>query len=220
MPKPRPNLSGEGWPARRRAMVRTQIVKRGVDDPRVLAAMERVPREEFVPREEIDQACDDCPLPISCDQTISQPFTVAYMAAALNLRGTERVLEIGTGCGYGAAVLAELAAEVHTIERWPQLAHDARSRLKRLGYQNVHVHLGDGAQGLSEFAPYDAICVTAGAETLPPAYQRQLSLGGRLVIPIGDPGQGRQMLKYTRRQDYFDLENLGNFAFVPLIGEG
>lgn len=207
------------WSDERREMVRSQIAARGIRDSRVLAAMETVPREEFVPPDMRNRACDDGPLPIGHQQTISQPLTVAFMAEALQLMGDEKVLEIGTGSGYGAAVLSRLAKEIHTIERLEDLASAARKRLARLGYSNVWVHRGDGTLGLPEYAPYDAICVTASPETLPEAYQGQLTEGGRLVIPVGDLHYGQQMMRYTKNGGELLRENLGEFSFVPLIGK-
>lgn len=200
-------------------MVQSQIAARGIHNARVLAAMETVPREEFVPEDLRGQAYDDGPLPIGRGQTISQPLTVAFMAQALQLLGDEKVLEIGTGCGYGAAVLSLLAKEVHTVERLPELAEAARERLARLGFANVHVHVGDGSLGWPEQAPYHAICVTAAAASVPLPLQGQLTEGGRLVIPVGETHRGQQMMRYTLLGCEFLTENLGQFSFVPLIAE-
>lgn len=201
----------------RHRMVETQIRARGVRDARVLAAMTHVPREEFVPAELRDQAFVDHPLPIGGGQTISQPFTVAFMAEALLLNGTEKVLEIGTGSGYAAAVLSRLAAEVHTIERIPELARTAQATLKRLGYRNVHVHTGDGTLGLPQEAPFDAIVVTASGDHLPAPFKSQLAAGGRIVMPVGDEGS-QTMFRWTSTPDGLATEDLGGFLFVPLIG--
>lgn len=201
----------------RRRMVETQIRARGVRDARVLAAMTHVPREEFVPAELSDQAFVDHPLPIGSGQTISQPFTVAFMAEAMLLNGTEKVLEIGTGSGYAAAVLSGLAAEVHTIERLPELARTAQATLKRLGYRNVHVHTGDGTLGLPQEAPFDAIVVTASGDHLPAPFKSQLAAGGRIVMPVGDEGSQR-MFRWTSTPAGLVAEDLGGFLFVPLIG--
>jgi protein-L-isoaspartate(D-aspartate) O-methyltransferase len=198
-------------------MVKSQIAARGIHNSLVLAAMESVPREEFVPEELRKHAYEDGPLPIGQGQTISQPLTVAFMAQALQLTGSEKVLEIGTGCGYGAAVLSRLAKEVHTVERLSELAEAARERLARLGFANVHVHVGDGSLGWPEHAPYDAICVTAAAASVPLPLQGQLAAGGRLVIPVGDSHRGQQMMRYTLFGCEFLTENLGLFSFVPLI---
>jgi protein-L-isoaspartate(D-aspartate) O-methyltransferase len=178
--------------------------------------MEWVPREEFVPLELQDLAYEDRALPIGLDQTISQPYTVAYMCAAARLAATDKVLEIGTGSGYGAAVLSLLADEVHTIERIEELHQVARERLERLGYRNVRAYLDDGTLGLPQEAPFNAIIVTAGAEAIPEAYQDQLAEGGRLIIPVG-PSSHQQMLRLTRRGNTFDREDLGSFGFVPLV---
>lgn len=202
---------------RRRQMVEADLRERGLRDPRVLAAMSRVPREEFVPDSLRDVAYDDRPLPIGFGQTISQSFTVAFMLDALSLCGGENVLEIGTGSGYTAAILSRLARVVHTVERVPELAGEAESRLHRLRYDNVHVHLSDGTLGLPEHAPFDAIVVTAAAKALPPPLRDQLTVGGRIVIPIGDSG-GQTLYRFTNTEDGFESEILGRFAFVPLIG--
>jgi len=203
----------------RQRMVETQVERRGIRDSRVLAAMETVPREEFVPEHLRERAYEDGPLPIGQGQTISQPLTVAFMAEALQLTGGERVLEIGTGSGYGAAILGRLAKEVHTVERLPALAEGARERLERLGFANVHVHLGDGSLGWPEAAPYQAICVTAAPAAVPKTLQDQLAAGGRLVIPVGDTHRGQQMMRYTLRGGELLEEELGEFSFVPLIGK-
>ncbi len=204
----------------RQQMVLQNLERRGIVDPRVLAAMNQVPREEFVPADLRDQAYADRALPLEDGQTISQPFTVACMCQALQLSHQDQVLEVGTGSGYGAAVLSRLAAQVHSIERIPELAEAACERLARLGYANVQVHVGDGSLGLADEAPFDAICVTAAARELPQAYRRQLAEGGRILIPL-DCGPGRQTLtRITRRGDELRREELGTFAFVPLIGEG
>lgn len=203
----------------RQRMVDEQIRDRGITDQRVLDALRAVPREEFVRDDLRDEAYADGPLPIGCLQTISQPFTVAFMCAALQLRGDEKVLEIGAGSGYSAAVLSHLAREVFTIERIPQLAESARRRLARLGYKNVHVVTGDGTLGLPSAAPFDAIVVTAGAHALPPAYVDQLREQGRIVIPIGADRYCQLMQRFTKRPSGLQVESLGDFAFVPLIGE-
>jgi protein-L-isoaspartate(D-aspartate) O-methyltransferase len=200
----------------RHNMVVEQLERRGICDPRVLEAMEWVPREAFVPPELIDLAYDDRALPIGLDQTISQPYTVAFMCQEARLTADDKVLEIGTGSGYGAAVLSLLAREVHTVERLEPLFHQAQARLTRLGYENVRVYLDDGTRGLPNEAPFDAVIVTAGAETLPKCYQDQLADGGRLVIPIGPPAY-QEMVRITRRGATFDREDIGSFGFVPLV---
>ncbi len=200
-------------------MVDEQLVARGIHDRLVLQAMNSVPREEFVSAELQSQAYKDWPLPIGSGQTISQPYTVAFMTEALQLAGSERVLEIGTGSGYAAAVLARIAGEVHTIERIPSLAQESRDRLARLGFENVFVHTANGTLGLPDHAPFDAIIVAEGADDLPVHYIQQLADGGRIVIPIGPFPTSQTMYRFTRRGSEIDSERLGQFAFVPLIGE-
>jgi protein-L-isoaspartate(D-aspartate) O-methyltransferase len=201
----------------RQAMVSTQLVGRGIDDERVLAAMACVPRHLFVPEELCAQAYEDRALPIEEGQTISQPFIVALMAQALALAGDERVLEIGAGSGYAAAVLSLLAAEVYTIERWPALAATAERRLHDLGYRNVHVFVGDGTAGLPEYAPFNAIVVAAASPWAPRPLREQLADGGRLIIPVG--GRDEQLLlRLTRHGDEVRTERLSGVRFVPLIG--
>jgi protein-L-isoaspartate(D-aspartate) O-methyltransferase len=200
-------------------MVRTQLEARGISDQRVLDAMLAVPREAFVPQDLRPYAYDDTPLQIGYGQTISQPFTVAFMAEALQLIGSEKVLEVGTGSGYGAAVLSRLARVVFTVERISALGDRARARLEQLGYGNVHVCIANGTLGLPDQAPFDAIVVTAGAEELPPDYWRQLADGGRIVIPLGHTPMSQRMCRFTRRADDVEVEDLGSFAFVPLIGQ-
>lgn len=200
-------------------MVAEQLRTREIVDERVLEAMSHVPRESFVPEDLIAEAYDDCPLPIGCSQTISQPFTVAFMCQALQLTGEEVVLEIGTGSGYGAAVLASLAKTVYTIERIPELAESAAKRLARLGYDNVHVRAGDGTLGWPDASPFEGIVVTAGGDTLPQPYVDQLALGGRIVIPLGTYPWGQAMYRFTKTAAGMDSENLGGFTFVPLIGK-
>lgn len=203
----------------RARMVECQLRKRGIANEHVLAAMADVPREEFVPVAMSERAYDDCPVPIGWEQTISQPYTVAFMCEALRLTGTERVLEIGTGSGYAAAVLSLLAKEVFTVERITSLAEHARARLHRLGYDNVAVFAGDGSVGLPDQAPFDGIVVTAGAAELPQPFATQLSEGGRIVIPIGRTPFAQAMFRFTKRGAHLQSEKLGGFAFVPLIGE-
>ncbi len=205
--------------SRRQRMVSDHLRSRDIIDPAVLAAFARVPREEFVPESLVDQAYADIPLPIGSGQTISQPYVVAMTAQALELRGHERVLEIGTGSGYAAAVLASLARDVVTVERIPELAKSAAERLARLGFHNVHVHQGDGTLGWAINAPYEAICVAAGAPRPPRALLEQLAIGGRLVIPHGDADN--QRLVRIRRKDELTYveEDLGQVRFVPLIGD-
>jgi protein-L-isoaspartate(D-aspartate) O-methyltransferase len=214
---------GEGNPEAREArerMVREQILARGVDDPRVLAAMRALPREEFVPDGDRARAYADGPIVIGHEQTISQPYVVAAMIAALELRGTEKVLEVGAGSGYAAAVLGRVAREVWAIERIEALATAARERIARLGIPNVHVVHGDGTQGLPEHAPFDAILVSAGGPVIPPALVEQLALGGRLLMPVGSttgdmPEQSLIRLVHTDRG--IEQQRGEPVRFVPLI---
>ncbi len=188
-----------------------------ITDPRVLKAIARVPRAEFVPPELRDQAYSDLPLPIGHGQTISQPYVVALMTQLLRLQPEDKVLEIGTGSGYQTAILAELAREVYSVEAIKDLAEKARERLARLGYRNVHIRYGDGALGWPEHAPYDAIIVTAAPERVPPALVDQLAEGGRLVIPIG-PEYSEQMLWLIEKQDgRIRTQPIAPVRFVPLI---
>jgi protein-L-isoaspartate(D-aspartate) O-methyltransferase len=210
----------EAWCAEaRERMVQHQIVGRGVQDPAVLSAMRKVPREAFVPRHLARRAHADEPLPIGGGQTISQPYIVALMTEALRLRPEDRVLEIGTGSGYAAAVLAEIAAEVYTIERLAGLAEPARQRLAERGYANVRVRHGDGSLGWAEHAPYDAIVVTAGGPQVPRSLLAQLALGGRLVMPVGSTPRMQRLVRVVRTgESAYEREDLGDVAFVPLIG--
>ena len=200
----------------RHNMVVAQLEMRGIHDPRVLEAMDWVPRHEFVPRKLLEMAYNDRALPIGFEQTISQPYTVAFMCQEARLAANDKVLEIGTGSGYGAALLSLLAREVHTIERIEALYESAKDRLGLLGYKNVDCHLDDGTLGLPSFAPFNAIIVAAGAEALPDTFQEQLAEGGRLIIPIG-PSAHQQMIRLTRRGNDFIREDLGTFGFVPLV---
>jgi protein-L-isoaspartate(D-aspartate) O-methyltransferase len=201
----------------RQLMVETQIRRRGVLDPRVLAAMSKVPRYRFVPRHLWEQAYSDYPLPIGEDQTISQPYIVALMTEALELTGQEKVLELGTGSGYQAAILAELAAQVYTIERIPSLARAAEQVLASLGYTNVQVIVADGTLGWPGEAPFDAILVTAGSPQVPPPLVEQLAIGGRLVIPVGDR-YTQTLTRVRRTPEGLKHEYLGGCRFVKLIG--
>ena len=204
----------------RRAMVRRQLVPRGISDGRVLEAMERVPREQFIPEHLRFEAYEDHPVPIGQGQTISQPYIVALMAEALCLQGRERVLDIGTGSGYAAAVLASIALEVFSIERIPELAAQARKNLDRTGFTQVHVKCGDGTLGWPEAAPFDGICVAAGAPAIPATLKQQLAVGGRLVIPVGAESGAQELLCITRVSDSeYEQESYGDVRFVPLLGE-
>src|SRR5882762_5364070 len=198
-------------------MIQTQLRRRGITDAAVLAVMESVPRHKFVPREFREKSYDDVPLPIGDGQTISQPYIVAAMTAALHVRPSDRVLEIGTGCGYQAAILSRLAGEVFGVERRPELALSASARLERLGHANVHVHCGDGTLGLPEFAPFDAILVAAAAPAIPQPLLAQLAEGGRMIVPLG--GVEHQELRLIERNhDTFRMTMLEPCRFVPLVG--
>ncbi|MFN0009896.1 MAG: protein-L-isoaspartate(D-aspartate) O-methyltransferase [Planctomycetota bacterium] len=209
------------YDARRRQMVERQIAARGVRSPKVLAAMSRVRREGYVPSYLGEFAYEDTPLPIEEEQTISQPYIVGFMIDALDLKGGERVLEIGTGSGYAAAVLAEIAGEVYTIERHERLARQATERLRGDGYANVHVRNGDGTLGWPEEAPFDAIVVAAGGPEVPESLREQLAVGGRLVIPVGSVIGLQKLVRVTRvGAERFQQVELADVRFVPLVGEG
>ncbi len=203
---------------RRAGMVARQLRGRGIEDERVLAAMGRVPRERFVPRRSRRHAYDDSALPIGAEQTISQPWIVAAICQALELRGAERVLEVGTGSGYSAAVLARLAAEVVGIERHESLALGAAKALAEMGTDNVEVLVGDGSRGYPERAPYEAIAVHAAAPAPPPALIAQLAEGGRMVVPVAGVG-GDELVVLRRRGEAIEREAIAPCRFVPLIGE-
>jgi protein-L-isoaspartate(D-aspartate) O-methyltransferase len=201
----------------RKRMVVRQLRGSGISNPRVLEAFESIPRHLFVPEESREWAYEDHPLPIGFQQTISQPYIVAYMTQILDLTGTERVLEVGTGSGYLAAILSALALEVHTIELIPALAERAETTLTSLGITNVVVHIGDGSQGWIESAPYDAIIVSAAAPRVPKSLLNQLADHGRMILPVG--GGGYQELELWRREgESFLHETLLPVAFVPLRG--
>lgn len=196
-----------------------ELRRQGIYDDRVLTAMSRVPREQFVPSVSLDQAWANVAMPIASGQTISQPFVVALMTTTLKVSGGERVLEIGTGSGYQAAVLAELVKEVYSIERHDDLATSARLLLRELGYRNVQIRVGDGTIGWSEEAPFDRIIVTAGAPKVPESLIQQLSPdGGRLVIPVGE-ADDQVLLVVERQGDMWHEQPLGPVRFVPLIGQ-
>ena len=200
-------------------MLEWQLARRGIRDRSVLGAMASVPREEFVRPRDIDDAYGDHPLPIGDGQTISQPYIVALMAQAAHLGPRSRVLEVGTGSGYAAAVLAAIAAEVWSVERMPGLAATASERLARLGYTNAHVLCSDGSIGLAAEAPFDAIIVSAAGPTLPAALREQLADGGRLVMPVEERRGWQELVSATRHGDDWNRESFGAVRFVPLIGE-
>lgn len=210
------DASGGGdWEKMRESMVRSQFEARGIRDTRVLAAMRKVPRHLFVPESVRGLAYSDRPLPIGFDQTISQPYIVAFMTEALRPAPGSKVLEIGTGSGYQAAVLGELAGEVYSIEIVPELARRAQELLKALGYENVHVKDGDGYQGWPEHAPFDAIILTAAPPEIPQALLDQLKPGGRLVAPVGRENQ--DLVVVTKTEDGFLRESLLPVRFVPMV---
>ena len=211
------NSTPDGYGQARHEMVETQIRKRHVTDGRVLECLERVPRHEFIPAEFRDRAYEDAPLPIGEGQTISQPYIVAAMTAALRLQGNERVLEIGTGFGYQAAVLACLTREVFTIEFRAELATEAAERLARMSYTNVHVHRGDGTLGLPDFAPFDAILVAAAAPSIPMPLLAQLAETGRMIVPVGGV-ENQELRLIERNHDTFRMTVLEPCRFVPLVG--
>lgn len=202
----------------RERMVTEQIQARDIKQPAVLHAMRTVPRERFVPEEYHAYAYQDTPLPIPANQTISQPFVVAFMIAALNLAPTDTVLEIGTGSGYAAALLSRMVATVHTVERHQVLVDYAQGNLAALGYGNVHVHLGDGTLGWPDAAPYNGIIVAASGPRVPPSLTKQLALHGRLVMPIGKRGKQRLVLLLRQDEANYRRTSLGPVKFVPLIG--
>jgi protein-L-isoaspartate(D-aspartate) O-methyltransferase len=202
----------------RHNMVTQQLIKRGIEDPRVLQAMRDTPRHRFVPARHRAMAYEDMPLAIGHEQTISQPLMVAMMTAALQLHGHERVLEIGTGSGYQAAILSRLAVVVFSIERIPELAAQARAILAMAGIMNVHVFVGDGSLGLPEHGPYDAVVVTAASPKVPSALVDQLKSGGRLIIPVGDRYE-QTLIRLTATSNEPLVERLGGCRFVPLIGQ-
>ncbi len=202
----------------RQRMVEEQLIPRGIKDQRVLDAFRRVPRHMFVASAQQHQAYQDHPLPIGLEQTISQPYIVALMTEALRLTGTEKVLEIGTGSGYQAAILAELADQVYTVERHERLSEQAADILRKIGYTNIYFKISDGIMGWPEKGPYQGILVTAGAPEIPTALLEQLSPEGRLVIPVGDSWM-QELLLVTREKEGLRKINLGGCRFVPLVGD-
>lgn len=212
-------MNAPDFTARRLSMVDHQIRDRGISAPLVLDAMSRVRREQFVPTQRQEQAYDDGPLQIGHGQTISQPYIVALMAEALELRGGEKVLDVGTGSGYGAAVLACIADEVFSIERLSVLAQRARRVLLAEGFLNVHLRSGDGTLGWPDAAPFDGIVVAAGGPSIPETLTHQLAPGGRLVMPVGSESGSQELVRITRgASSGFARESLGSVRFVPLLG--
>ncbi|HOA82923.1 protein-L-isoaspartate(D-aspartate) O-methyltransferase [Thermodesulfovibrio thiophilus] len=202
----------------RELMVETQILERGIRDKRVIEVMKKLPRHLFVPENIIDDAYDDRALPIGHGQTISQPYIVALMTELIELKGDEKVLEIGTGSGYQSAILAELAREVHTVERVLQLAEESRKRFERLGYKNIKVYIRDGTEGVPEEAPFDRIIITAATPEIPPPLVEQLKEGGIVVAPVGER-YSQYMLKAIKKGNELERYYLIPVAFVPLIGK-
>jgi protein-L-isoaspartate(D-aspartate) O-methyltransferase len=209
------NLADEGYAAQRDQMVARQIESRGITDAATLAALRKVPRHQFVPEARRHQAYSDGPLPIGYGQTISQPYIVAYMTELLQLEPGMRVLEIGTGSGYQAAVLAEILEDVYTVEIVSELARWGEENLRRSGYEHVRVKQADGYYGWEEYSPFDAIVVTAAADHIPPPLIEQLRDGGRMVIPVGSPFRTQMLMLVTREGDDMRTENLLPVRFVP-----
>lgn len=203
----------------RNAMVEEQLIPRGISDKKVLEVFRRLPRHEFVGKDFLQSAYNDYPLPIGENQTISQPYMVALMTESLHLTGSEKIMEVGTGSAYQAAILAELVKEVYSVERFQSLANTAYSILERLGYKNVKIRAGDGTLGWEEFAPYDGIIVTAGAPGIPESFIRQLKDGGRLVIPIGSSGFGQILTLVEKIGNTIRTSEICGCMFVPLIGK-
>ncbi len=208
-------MAQDTYADQRKHMVQTQLMDRGIKDFPTLTAMLNVPRHEFVPKELVHNAYLDGPLPIGNGQTISQPFIVAFMTASLALKNTDRVLEIGTGSGYQAAILAKIVDSVYTIEIVDALAQAAKARLNRLGYGNIKVKSGDGYHGWPSKAPFDAIMVTAGAESIPQPLIDQLKNGGHMIIPIGPSNSVRQLVKITKKKGKISKKNMMPVRFVP-----
>jgi protein-L-isoaspartate(D-aspartate) O-methyltransferase len=199
-------------------MVQEQIIARGISDSRVIAAIRKIPRHLFIDPGIVNRAYDDSALPIGEKQTLSQPYMSARMTEALKLTGSEKVLEVGTGSAYQTALLAEICFNVFSVEKIRALSRKARLLLDQLGYQNIALHVGDGTIGWSEHAPYDAIIVTAGAPSAPKPLLDQLSIGGRMVIPVGEE-QGQTLIRVTRTRSSFKEEQLGECKFVKLLGK-
>lgn len=206
----------DGWKKKAANMVRKQIKARGIDDERLLKVMKNIPRHRFVPAGNRDNAYMDRPLPIGHDQTISQPYIVALMTKELDLQGDEKVLEIGTGLGYQAAILSELTGEVYSMEIIEELANTARSRLENMNYDNVHVKNGDGYQGWPEKAPFDRIIVTAAPENIPEKLVKQLKNGGKMILPVGDYYQQLKIVEKTSDGN-IKKETITGVRFVPMV---
>jgi protein-L-isoaspartate(D-aspartate) O-methyltransferase len=203
----------------RMGMVRSQIQARGIHDQEVLLAMENVPRHEFVPKDYVSQAYDDHPLPIGYGQTISQPYIVALMTELLEPKPGDRVLEIGTGSGYQAAVLSQLVRDVYTVEIKPVLYERSRALLRDLGYGNVHPRSGDGYFGWEEEAPFDGIMITAAVDHIPPPLLRQLAPGGKMVLPLGNPFGYQNLVVVEKRGEDYEVRQVTGVLFVPMTGQ-
>lgn len=212
-------MGGVDFDTMRNAMVEEQLIPRGISDKRVLETFRKVPRHEFVGKDFMQSAYNDYPLPIGENQTISQPYMVALMTESLNLKGAEKILEIGTGSGYQAAILAELVKEVYTVERFQELADTAKKAFDKIGYKNIKIKVGDGTLGWEEFAPYDCIIVTAGAPGIPETLLKQLKDGGRLLIPIGSDGFGQILTLVENLGKAVRTSEICGCMFVPLIGK-
>ena len=215
----RPLLAGDSFEEKRQTMVKWDLKGRGIKDPKVLEAMGKIPRHLFVEESLIGEAYGDHPLPIGEGQTISQPYVVALMTEAVQLKPTDRVLEIGTGSGYQAAVLAEIVKEVYTIEIRKPLAETASKRLTQLGYKNVKVKYADGYFGWEEAAPFDAILITAATNHIPPPLLQQLKEGGRLILPLGSTTFHQTLTLITKEKGELNVQEMGGVIFVPLVGE-
>lgn len=210
----------ESFKEKRQKMVDEEIVARGIKDPRIANAFLTIPREQFVSKSQISFAYCDHPLPIEEKQTISQPYMVAVMIEEANLQPHDKVLEVGTGSGYSAAILSRVVEEVYSIERYPKLMKLAKKRLHKLGITNVHLKVGDGSLGWEECMPYDAIIVTASGPAIPPSLRKQLRIGGRLVMPVGPNLEAQYLIRLTKTgADSYRQENKGAVRFVPLIGK-
>jgi protein-L-isoaspartate(D-aspartate) O-methyltransferase len=211
--------SEDGFVKERKSFVKEVIQGSGISDLRVLKAFSEIPREEFVSEQFKEQAYLDSPLPIGSGQTISQPSLVALMTELLHLKGDEKVLEVGTGSGFQAAILSQLAKEVYTIERLPNLSQRAKQVCQKLGLTNIHFEVGDGSLGLPKEAPFEAIIVTAGAKEIPQTLVKQLRIGGRLVIPSGEELSSQSLKVVTKTKTGMNVEEIERVAFVPLIGK-
>ena len=217
LPQTIPALEPDDYTRLREHMVKQQIMARGVEDPRVLEAMRKVPRHLFVPEKYRAFSYRDHPLPIGQGQTISQPYIVAFMTEALDLKPDEKVLEIGTGSGYQAAILAELVKEVYTIEIVEKLGKRARQTLEMLGYKNIHVKIGDGYKGWPEKAPFDAVIVTCAPERIPEALVQQLNDGGRMIIPVGRAGAIQELIRAVKKKGKLKTKEVMRVRFVPMV---